>query len=143
MFVKFYPETICESTQKSEKADKFVNELFNEHEDIHISMAALQGYFLHYKTDSQKCILNVKEFLNTEKNKASGASAISSPDSKLENQTIEYDIDLEPQKSRSSKKPSSSRGPLTVDEIDKMFFNPQPDWDKDLEFFTGSKPSKQ
>ena len=41
----------------------------------------------------------------------------------------------------------AKRGPLTVDEVDKMVFNPQADWDKGLQgidwqdesFFTGTK----
>ena len=84
-----------------------------------VSMAHLQGHLLRYKNDPEGAIKGVPEMLqqkqqgaNSRVNSNSSASVKSSPGLK-----------------NSNKKLSRT---LTVAEIDRMYFNPQAGWDKDV-----------
>jgi hypothetical protein len=76
-------------------------------------MAALQGYFLRNKDDAQKAIDNVGQLPETidKRNVNTKAPA-----------AIKHSGPVKPRPVR----------PLTAEQVDKMYFNPQPGWDKDL-----------
>ena len=83
-----------------------------------VSMAHLQGHLLRYKNDPEGAIKGVpemqqqKQSANSRGNSNCSASVKSSPGLK-----------------NSNKKLSRT---LTVAEIDRMYFNPQAGWDKDV-----------
>lgn len=85
-----------------------------------ISMAALQGYLLQYKESFQQAIEHVHSVVkHTSMSASNGKTAVSTPS------VVTPMIHRGPVKPRPVK-------PLTADQVDKMFFNPQKDWDKDL-----------
>ncbi len=79
-------------------------------------MAALQGYFLRNKDDAKQAITNISQILeNVSSNRHTiGTGPI--PVNKNNRNVV---------KSRPVK-------PLTIEQIDKMYFNPQPGWDDKL-----------
>lgn len=84
-----------------------------------ISMAALQGYLLQYKESFPQAIEHVHSVVkHTSMSAVNGKTAVSTP-------SVVTPIHRGPVKPRPVK-------PLTADQVDKMFFNPQKDWDKDL-----------
>ncbi len=78
-------------------------------------MAALQGFFLRFKDDAQKAIENVSHLPDTIDKRI--VHTLSKP-GVVKKQTG-------PIKPRPVK-------PLTLDQIDRMVFNPQEGWDKNL-----------
>lgn len=82
-------------------------------------MAALQGYLLQYKESFPQAIEHVHSVVkHTSMSAVNGKTAVSTP-------SVVTPIHRGPVKPRPVK-------PLTADQVDKMFFNPQKDWDKDL-----------
>ncbi len=78
-------------------------------------MAALQGFFLRNKDDTNKAIANVSQILE---NVSSNRHTIAAGPIPLKN-------------NRNAVKPRPVK-PLTIEQIDKMYFNPQPGWDEKL-----------
>ncbi len=81
-------------------------------------MAALQGYLLQYKTSYQDAIYHVH---SVTKHISTSAFIPKSPSPSSSSQIV----------NRGPVKPRPVK-PLTADQVDKMFFNPQKDWDKDM-----------
>jgi chaperone BCS1 len=128
MFIKFFPETVDLKSKTSSVAEQFASSIA---ESGHfISMAMLQGYFLKNKLDHKKAVSNLSIFLRDEIKKREVSSQ-----EKEDDVSVHALDELEELKRHAR----ASRGPLTVDEVDKMVFNPQNDWDKDITFFTGGK----
>jgi hypothetical protein len=86
----------------------------------HISMAALQGYLLRYKDTPEEAITNIDSLRQDIENREREAQKHGKLVSSSLNNSRKKEV-----------KPRPVR-PLTVDEVDKMYFNPQPGWDKDL-----------
>lgn len=82
-------------------------------------MAALQGYLLQYKNSQQDAIDHVHSVVKH------SSSAMHRSDSKSAS-TLQVSI-----QNRGPIKPRAVK-PLTAEQVDKMFFNPQNDWDKNL-----------
>jgi hypothetical protein len=80
-----------------------------------ISMAALQGFFLRNKDDALKAIANVSSILENANTSRHTISATSMPH----------------KQPRGPVKPRPVK-PLTIEQVDKMYFNPQPGWDQNL-----------
>lgn len=104
---RFYPESTEEEAAGFVKALREVTQT--------ISMAALQGYLLRYKTSAAQARSNIHTLLDHVVAK-------------------QKKVDPEPVQghSLSKGKPRAVRK-LTVDEVDRMYFNPQPGWDKDIQ----------
>jgi hypothetical protein len=87
---------------------------------LQISMAALQGYLLRYKDTPEEAIINIdslrQDMENREREAEKHGKSVSSSMSSTRKKEV---------------KPRPVR-PLTVEEVDKMYFNPQAGWDKDL-----------
>lgn len=130
MFIKFFPDTVDKGTGKSIAAERFASII--ESSDSEISMAMLQGYFLKNKTDYNQALLNVKAFIEDEINRRQKSSQNFDLDAVEETSLVAGEEELKRQA-------KARRGPLTVDEVDKMMFNPQNDWERDVTFFTGGK----
>ena len=86
-------------------------------------MAQLQGHLLRYKNDPEGAIRGISQLAASEnlKHRPAGASSSnseSSGDKKVSNAMA-----------GGAKR---GRRVLTVEEVDKMYFNPQPGWDKDV-----------
>lgn len=82
-------------------------------------MALLQGHLLRFKNDPEGAIRSAAEMGSRTSrglNNSSGGDAV--PDA----ETIV----------KKTKPVVSKRRVLTVEEVDKMYFNPQPGWDKDV-----------
>jgi hypothetical protein len=86
-----------------------------------ISMAALQGYFLRNKDDAEKAIGNISTILDTIDTRSHTISATGVPHAS----NAKHHVHRGPVKPRAVK-------PLTADQVDRMVFNPQAGWDKDL-----------
>ena len=83
-------------------------------------MAALQGYFLRHKDDAQRAI---EQFLIEDKDARTHTLATPSfahPQHSNHHQNHNKVVRSRPVKA------------LTAEQVDKMVFNPQPGWDKDL-----------
>lgn len=87
-----------------------------------ISMAALQGYLLQYKESFQQAIEHVHSVV---KHTSMSATNGKTPVATTTSSTVITPMNRGPVKPRPVK-------PLTAEQVDKMFFNPQKDWDKDL-----------
>lgn len=84
-------------------------------------MASLQGYFLRNKENATIAIQNIQVLLDDIQDRHTDTKS-TKPEDKPKTNVLNKS---QPIKSRPVK-------PLTVDQVDKMFFNPQPDWDKGL-----------
>lgn len=81
-------------------------------------MAALQGYLLRHKEQPQEAIGDVDTLVRDLENRQK--------DQKKDHSNQHHHV-----KRPKEVKPRPVR-PLTVEQVDKMFFNPQEGWDKDL-----------
>lgn len=128
MFLKFYP-------QSDQKAREFANAMRVCTGEV--SMAALQGHFLRYKDDPYGAMSGIQDLLvskNTNSDHDSQAASVESDSpSVIEDENDELLVDVEHMRITKGR-----RGPLTVDQVDRMVFNPQADWEND-HFFTGEE----
>lgn len=118
MTQKFYPDV------SSEKRDKFVENIQN----YNVSMAKLQGYFVQCGDNFNDALSNVRslEILDnaSHSTRSSGGIPSDADCSSGSDSTVILPV--------SKKRPMTSRRTLTAQEIDKMVFNPQEGWDKDI-----------
>jgi hypothetical protein len=110
LFLKFYP------TATEGEAESFLLNL--RQQVVTVSMAALQGYLLRHKDSAVDAIEQIQGLVNDLENREK--DSLGKLKSALANKKKAGDV-----------KPRPVR-PLTVEQVDKMFFNPQKDWDKDL-----------
>jgi hypothetical protein len=82
-------------------------------------MAALQGYFLRNKDDAVKAIDNIHAILETAADRHNPI---------YHNHTLAKTGPSKPAKNVKAR----AVKPLTVEQVDKMYFNPQPGWDKHI-----------
>jgi hypothetical protein len=82
-------------------------------------MAALQGYFLRNKDDAVKAIDNIHAILETAADRHNPI---------YHNHTLAKTGLSKPAKNVKAR----AVKPLTVEQVDKMYFNPQPGWDKHI-----------
>lgn len=82
-------------------------------------MALLQGHLLRYKNDPEGAISTAARM---------GQDRAAGP-TKSDNSTSSGGEKEAPKKAAPV---VSKRRVLTVEEVDKMYFNPQPGWDKDI-----------
>eukprot|EP01038_Epipyxis_sp_PR26KG_P013543 gene13543-18167_t len=106
MFFKFYPDSSIE------QQDQFIDKI-REYVPI-LSMAKLQGYLLKYKNNPVDAINGIAELAMELTNVREVTSNVSIP------------IKTTPKKHLNKIKT------LTVEEVDRIYFNPQPGWDKDI-----------
>jgi hypothetical protein len=85
-----------------------------------ISMAALQGYLLRYKDTPEEAIINIDSLRQDIENREREAEKHGKSVSSSMSSTRKKEVTPRPVR------------PLTVEEVDKMYFNPQAGWDKDL-----------
>lgn len=92
---------------------------------VTISMATLQGYFLRHKDDAVAAMECIPDLL---------AMSKSNSKANLEEHHLKNSAspELSAQQSRGGNAPPRNRRPLTIAEIDRMPFNPQPGWDASL-----------
>ena len=85
-----------------------------------ISMAMLQGFLLRYKNGHETAIRDVEKIMGNTN----------------ETNTVNRSRDNNSDNLKSSAKTSNINGrklrTLTISEVDKMYFNPQEGWDKDI-----------
>lgn len=89
-----------------------------------VSMALLQGHLLRYKNDSHGAIEGVRLLAEEKKSKSSGLSNKANP-------AVPASASA-PAEGKAKASSGSKRRVLTVEEVDKMYFNPQSGWDKDI-----------
>jgi excinuclease UvrABC helicase subunit UvrB len=78
-------------------------------------MAALQGYLLQYKDSLEEAIIHIDTFTS----RMASSSSITD-DAKHQEQQYQKKSNIKPRPVKA----------LTVEEVDKMVFNPQKDWDQ-------------
>lgn len=83
-------------------------------------MALLQGHLLRFKNDPEAAI------------RAAATMGRSDRDSKTTTHSGNQDNNAPKPAEKKAAPVVSKRRVLTVEEVDKMYFNPQPGWDKDL-----------
>jgi hypothetical protein len=83
-------------------------------------MAKLQGYFVQHGNSFASALENI---ISLETDELETSAAIEVP---------HHSVSVEQSTAVNKKRPQMSRRTLTVQEIDKMVFNPQEGWDKDI-----------
>ena len=117
-------------------------------------MAKLQGYFLRYKSNSMDALLNVSDLFpspissslspfnhilhvsndasadnrNSSNHQSTEHISSSSSSASVLTQQEQQGVGMKKATSRTNRTPRT----LTAEEVDKMVFNPQPGWDKDI-----------
>ena len=121
MWIKFFPS-------QPNHAAMFASSIMSL--NTHVSMAALQGYFLQYKDDVENALFNIKQL---EKDVRRGSSDGVSSSSSSSNDDNDGDSGMNSSVviGRISGKGKGYRS-LTIDEVDKMPFNPQEGWDDNI-----------
>lgn len=91
-----------------------------------VSMAQLQGHFMRFKHAPEEALSQVMELLKSSPSPVVEGEQNKSDDVMRNESNESHDV--------SSKGKGQGRGyrELTVAEVDRMVFNPQPDWDKGL-----------
>jgi len=111
LFRRFFPDT----------SDELAGEFLKCLREVHpvMSMAALQGHLLTHKNSPEKSIESLKEELLTYKT------------SKQHSEISSKSIPTVPSSQRVVR--MTGKRVLTADQVDRMYFNPQPGWDKDIQ----------
>lgn len=86
-----------------------------------VSMAKLQGYFVHYADSFDGAFENLRS-LEGKSSSSSEAAVVNRDDSN----SAPFRVEAAPRRR------TVGTRRLTVEEIDKMVFNPQEGWDKDI-----------
>lgn len=90
-------------------------------------MAQLQGHFLRYKHSAADALENVQALIPR-----IPVALDASPRLSRVEVSSEVEVDGERARREAAFK-RAQRGPISVHEVDRMVFNPQPGWDKDIQ----------
>jgi hypothetical protein len=87
-----------------------------------ISMALLQGYLLRHKDNPEGALRNLAHLTSGEYNYSPAMHSVTAKSTTCAKATVKPIVH----------KRTHADGRITAEEVDKMIFNPQEGWDKDI-----------